>query len=157
MLHNLLMLRTADGLEKYYFLHKCFYLCLSHLWVRWQPLFNSVFRAGSVGITHCWCCWMLGGTQRVCSNGQNLLLQIKTLIKETILPLGAECPALSATCEAHVSSTLDPHHILSSFIWDAHFPVLPTAPLDSSVLNYIQFYFLPYEVHVIFLLFWIKL
>ena len=55
---------------------------------------------------------MLAGIQRVSGNVDTLSLQIRSLTKETVLPLGAEHPALSATSGARVTCMSHSCHIL---------------------------------------------
>ena len=73
---------------------------------------------------------MLGRIQRVSGNFDTLLLQIRSLTKETILYLGAECPAL-------LGPVSHPYHILylHEMLTLLSFPQLFWVTLHS-VLNY---------------------
>lgn len=140
------MIRLIDGPQKYHFPPVgCFCLFLFPLWVRQQPVFSSLFRAWSGGILHCW--WhrdLRAWRNLVSGNVDSPFLQIRSLTRETIPLLGAECPAPSATSGAHVTSTPGPRHRLPlhEMLTLLSFPQLFGATLDSLVLSYVQFYFL---------------
>lgn len=107
--------------------------------------------AWSEGLIHCW--WhrdLRARRNSVSGNIDSPFLQIRSLTKETIPLLGAECPALPATSGAHVTSTPHPRHMLPlhKTLMLLSLPQLCGVALDSPVLSYIQFYLWHYQFNL---------
>ena len=101
---------------------------------------------------------MLAGIQRVSGNVDTLSLQIRSLTKETVLPLGAEHPALSATSGARVTCMSHSCHILPLHqMLTLPCPSCSSFGLHQTLLGLIPFSFHLYTVNFVYFFFYSQL